>query len=193
MNTLTAKREDTVLVAIDFQERLMPQMYEKDKLEETMCRLIKGCRILGIPILVTQQYSRGLGTLTEKIAKALTEELSEIIPERTLQPIEKTAFSAMQEPSFVEALSKTGRNTVIITGVEAHVCVQQTALDLIEAGYDVFGALDCMSSRTLDNKEYGQIRMTQSGVAVTGYESLLFELLADSRNANFKQISAIVK
>ena len=193
MNALSIKREDAVLIAIDFQEKLMPQMYGKEKLEETMCRLIKGCRILGVPVLVTQQYSRGLGTVTEKITKALTEEISEIIPKRGLEPIEKTAFSAMKERSFVEALSKTGRKTAIITGVEAHVCVQQTALDLIEAGYSVFCVLDCVSSRTLENKEFGQLRMTQSGVFVTGYESVLFELLADSRHANFKQISSIVK
>ena len=193
MSLLTIKKEDAVLIAIDFQEKLIPGMYEKEKLEETVSRLIKGCRVLGIPILVTQQYTKGLGATTAKIAEALTGEIPGALPEAAFSPIEKTTFSAMKEQSFVKALSETGRKTVIITGIEAHICVQQTALDLVEAGFQVFGALDCISSRTLENKEFGQLRMTQSGVIVTGYESVLFDILADSRDANFRQISNIVK
>jgi nicotinamidase-related amidase len=99
----------------------------------------------------------------------------------------------MKQPSFAQALSETGRKAVVITGMETHICVQQTALDLIEAGYDVYGVLDCMSSRTLANKELGQIRMTQSGVIVTGYEAVLFEMLQDSKDENFKAISQLVR
>ena len=193
MNTLTIKREDAILVAIDFQEKLMTGMQDKEKLQETMARLIKGCRIFGVPIIVTQQYTKGLGPTTEKIATALTEEISETLPAQDLTPVEKTTFSAMKEPAFVKALAETGKKTVIITGMETHICVQQTAIDLIEAGYNVFGAFDCMSSRTRENKEFGQLRMTQSGVIVTGYESVLFELLGGSQDANFKQIATIVK
>ena len=193
MSTLTIKKEDAVLIAIDFQEKLMQGMQGKDQLEEFMARLVKGCRVLGVPILVTQQYTKGLGPTTEKITEALTCEISETLPAADFTPIEKTTFSAMKESDFVKALSETGRKTVIITGMETHICVQQTALDLISAGYDVFGALDCMSSRTTENKEFGQIRMTQSGVIVTGYESVLFEMLSDAKDASFKQISSIVK
>lgn len=193
MSLLTIKKEDAVLIAVDFQEKLMPGMYEKEKLEETMSRLIKGCRLLGIPILATQQYSKGLGATTAMITEALTCEIPGALQKAEFSPIEKTTFSAMKEPSFAEALLKTGRKTIVITGIEAHICVQQTALDLLEAGYQVFGVLDCMSSRTLENKEFGQLRMTQSGVIVTGYESVLFDVLSDSRDEKFKQISAIVK
>ena len=193
MSLLTIQREDAVLVAVDFQERLMPGMFEKEKLEETMSRLIKGCRILGIPILVTQQYTKGLGETTAKIKEALTCEIPGALSAGNFTPVEKMTFSAMKEPSFVKALSDTGRRTVVITGMEAHICVQQTALDMIEAGFAVFGVLDCMSSRTLENKEFGQLRMTQSGVIVTGYESVLFDALGNSKDANFKQISAIVR
>ena len=100
----------------------------------------------------------------------------------------------MRAPDFVKALADAGKKTVIITGMETHICVQQTALDLIECGYTVFGVLDCMSSRTLENKEFGQLRMTQSGVIVTGYESVLFEMLGDAKAESFRQIiSQIVK
>ena len=183
MNGLNIKRDDAVLVAIDFQEKLLPQIYEKEKLEEAAARLIKGCRVVGVPILVTQQYTRGLGPTSEIVSEALG----------SFTPIEKTTFSAMKEPAFVKALAGTGRKTVILSGIEAHICVQQTALDLIEAGYIVYGALDCMSSRTIANKEYGQIRMTQSGVIVTGYESVLFDMVVDSKDESFKPISSIVK
>ena len=193
MSKLTIAREDAVLVAVDFQEKLMPTMNGRDRLEDSMCRLIKGCRILGVPVLVTQQYTKGVGPTSERIAKALTEGLSGSIPETSFTHIEKNSFSAMKEPSFVKALSDTGRRTVILTGIEAHICVQQTAIDLVEAGYSVFGALDCMSSRTKENKELGQIRMTQSGIIVTGYESVLFDMLIYSGDATFKQISAIIK
>jgi len=193
MSELLIRKEDAVLVAVDFQEKLLPGIYGKEELEEFMSRLIKGCRILGVPIMATQQYTKGLGATTEKIVRALTEAIPGTLPETSFTPFEKTTFSAMRNADFARALSETGRKTVMITGTEAHICVQQTALDLVAGGYNVIGVIDCMSSRTPENKELGQIRMTQSGVIVTGYESVLFEMLLDSKDANFKLISAIVK
>jgi len=183
MRGLSINRNDAVLVVIDLQDKMLLHIYESEALEEATARLIKGCRILGAPVLITQHYTKGLGHTTEKIAEALSD----------FTPIEKTTFSAMKEPEFVKALSETGKKTVLLTGVEAHICVQQTAFDLIEAGYDVYGVIDCMSSRTSANKEYGQIRMTQSGVIITSYESVLFEMLSDSKDADFKAVSAVVK
>jgi len=189
----TIKREDAVLVAIDFQEKLLAGIYGREKFEESASRLIRGCRMLGIPIMVTQQYTKGLGPTSEKITQALVCEMPGILPGSSFTPFEKTTFSAMKEPSFAEALSETKRKTVIICGSETHICVEQTAVDLIGAGYSVFGAVDCMASRTLENKEFGQIRMTQSGVIITGYESVLFDMLLDSKDPNFKNISNLVK
>ena len=183
MKGLNIKREDAVIVAIDFQEKLLVNIFESDKMVETMARLVKGCRVLEVPILVTQQYTKGIGPTVPKLAEALGD----------FTHIEKMTFSAMREPEFVKALEATGRKTVIVTGAEAHICVQQTALDLIAAGYTVYGVVDCMSSRTPLNKELGQIRMTQSGVVVTGYEAELFDMLADARDGNLKTIAAIVK
>lgn len=187
------KKEDTVLVGIDFQERLMPAMKNKEELEEAAVKLVKGCRILGVPVVLTQQYTKGLGPTVPAIAAAMTEAVSENVGEADFQPVEKTSFSAMGEPAFVETLEKLGRKTVIIAGIEAHVCVQQTVIDLLDKGYTVFVANDCISSRSNTDKKYSQRRMGDAGAVGTTYESILFELLKGAKEPGFKQISALVK
>ena len=190
---LKLKKEDAVLVGIDFQERLMPAMKNGDEVEAAAVKLVKGCRILGVPIIMTQQYTKGLGPTVSDIAEALTEPVGEEGSAAEFQPVEKTSFSAMGEPAFVEALKKLGRKTVIIAGVEAHVCVQQTVIDLLENGYTVFIANDCISSRSNNDKKYSQRRMGDAGAVGTTSESILFELLRGAKEPGFKQISALVK
>jgi nicotinamidase-related amidase len=187
------KKEDVVLVGIDFQERLMPAMKGKEELETTAVKLIKGCRILGIPVIMTQQYTKGLGPTVAAITDALTAPLGEEIAAAEFHPVEKTSFSAMGEPVFSETLEKLGRKTVVIAGIEAHVCVQQTVIDLLEKGYQVFVAQDCISSRSNTDKKYAQRRMGDAGAVGTTYESILFELLGGAKASGFKQISALVK
>ena len=193
MNKLTLNRNDVVLVAIDFQVKLMANMHEKEKVEDTICRLVRGLRLFEIPMLVTQQYTKGIGPTTQAVTEAFTEKLTDTVKETGFESIEKTSFSAMREPAFVSALKETGKKTVILTGMESHICVLQTAMDLIEAGYKVYGVLDCMASRTPENKELAKIRMMQAGVTMTSYEAVLFELANDAGNPNFKQVAAIVK
>lgn len=193
MRILKIHKEDAIMVGIDFQERLMPAMKNPDETELAVIKLIKGCRIMGVPILMTQQYTKGLGPTTAPIVEALTESLGEEIPAVTFEPIEKTSFSAMKEPSFVSALEKSGRKTVIICGVETHVCVQQTVIDLLESGYSVFVVNDCVSSRSNTDKKYGQRRMGESGAMGTTFEAVLFELCGGAKEAGFKQISNLVK
>lgn len=183
MKTLKIKKEDAVLVLIDFQERIMPVMKNKEELEAVALKLTKGCSVLGIPILVTQQYTKGLGSTIPSIHEALED----------YTPIEKTSFSAMGEPAFVEALKQTERNTVILAGIETHVCVQQTALDLLEMGYAVFLINDCVASRSNHDKKYAQRRMSETGAVGTTCEAVLFELCGGSREPGFKEISALVK
>ena len=178
------KKEDAVLVAIDFQERLMPAMKNQKEVEETIKKLAEGWRVLGLPVLLTQQYTKGLGTTIESLRTALGEAYS---------PIEKTSFSAMGEPEFVKALETLGKKTIILTGVETHVCVQQTALDLLEASYQVFLVVDAVSSRDNNDKKYAQRRICEAGAVATTYEAVLFELVGGAREEGFKQISAIVK
>lgn len=187
------KREDSIFVGIDYQERIMPAMKNNEELEQTIVKLIKGCRILGVPVIVTQQYTRGLGETIPSVKQALTESLGETVPEATFEPIEKTSFSACGEPAFMEALENSGKKTVIIGGIETHVCVQQTVIDLLEKGYTVFVVNDCVSSRSNNDKKYSQRRMGDSGAIGTTYESVLFELLGGAKDPAFKQISALVK
>jgi nicotinamidase-related amidase len=180
---LKIKKDDAVLAVIDFQERLLPVMSDSKKLEENVVKLIKGCGILGVPRIVAQQYTKGLGATIETVRDALG----------AFEPVEKTAFSAMGESVFVEELKKTGRKTVILMGIEAHVCVMQTALDLIEAGYSVFLAADCVSSRSNLDMKYAIRRMAQSGAVQTTCEAILFELCGGAKEPGFKEISALVK
>jgi nicotinamidase-related amidase len=193
MSKLTINQNDTVLVAIDFQVKLMANMHEKEKVEDTICRLVRGLRLFKIPILVTQQYTKGIGPTTQALTEAFTEKLSEDVQETGFEAIEKMSFSAMRQPEFLKALKETGKKTVILTGMESHICVLQTAMDLIEAGYRVYGVLDCMASRTQENKDLAKTRMMQEGVIMTSYEAVLFELANDAGNPNFKQIASIVK
>ena len=187
------RKEDAVLVGIDFQNRLMPAMKDSEVLEASIVKLIKGCRILGVPAIMTQQYTKGLGPTVPAIVSALTEPIGEETGSAGFYPVEKTSFSAMDEPAFVEALEKLGRKTVIMAGIEAHVCVQQTVIDLLDKGYTVFIANDCIASRSNKDKKYAQRRMGDAGAVVTTFESILFELLVGSKEKGFKQISALVK
>lgn len=177
------KKEDAVLAVIDFQTKLMPAMADMKNLEETAEKLIKGIVILDIPVLVTQQYTKGLGTTTEKIGNALGE----------YTPIEKNTFSAMGTPEFVKELEKTGKKSVILIGIEAHICVQQTALQLLEAGYQVYVIEDCIDSRKVSDRLCSQQRMAAAGAVITTYEAVLYELMGGAKAEGFKAISAIVK
>ena len=183
MKPLRIRKEESILVLIDFQERLMPAMKGNEELEKAAVKLVKGCRILGVPVLVTQQYTKGLGPTIPSIHEALGE----------YEPIEKTAFSAMGEPVFVEKLKESKRKTVILAGIESHVCVLQTALAQMEEGYSVFRVIHCVASRSNTDKKYAQRRIAESGAVGTTYESVLFELLGDAKSEGFKDISALVK
>jgi len=194
MKKLQIEKKDAILVAIDFQEKLLPAMKNADELENTVAKLIKGCRVLGVDILLTQQYTKGLGETTAPILEALTCELFDgYVPKTTVTPIEKTDFSAMKVAEFREALKASGKNTVILCGIEAHICVQQTCLDMLEAGYEVFVINDCISSRSNSDKKYSVRRMSEAGAVCTTYESALYEMLGGAKEDGFKQISKIVK
>lgn len=176
-------RNDAVLVAIDFQTKLMPAMADREKLEEAAVKLIKGLGVLKVPAIVTQQYTKGLGPTVSPIAEALGD----------YEPIEKTTFSAMEEPDFVKALEQSGKKTVILIGIEAHICVQQTALQLMDRGYSVYVIQDCIASRKESDNLCSQQRMAAAGAVITTYESVLYELLKGAKAEGFKAISAIVK
>lgn len=182
-NIVRMDRDDVVFVAIDFQEKLLPAMYGKEKLEKNIIKLAKGLNVFGTPKIVTTQYAKGLGQTTESVAAALGE----------FEAIDKTSFSAYKNEEFCEALKTANRNTVILTGIETHICVEQTALDLLEAGYKVVLAADCASSRDEENHKLSLMRLSAAGVMITSAESILYEILGGAKAAEFKAISAIVK
>lgn len=185
MKSLLMKRENTILVGIDFQEKIMPAMRKHEELEETTIKLIEGCKVLGIPMIFTQQYTKGLGMTNEKIRKAVTD--------GEFEWIEKKTFSAVGTPEFLDTLRSEGKKTVLMTGIESHVCVLQTALELVEKGFDVYYVVDCVSSRSKTDKKYALRRAEQAGIKLTTMEAVLFELLVGANCPGFKEISGIVK
>ncbi len=175
--------EDALVLVIDVQEKLFPHIYGKDELEKNLKILIEGLKALKMPVVVTVQYKKGLGNTIDSIESLVLE-----YPHK-----EKTAFSCCDEPSIMEQVELSSKREVILAGVETHVCVLQTALDLLERGYKPVVVEDCVSSRSPENKRIAMKRLVQEGVRVTSYESLLFELCRYSGREGFKTISKLVK
>lgn len=176
-------REQTAGLVIDIQERLFPLIYMHEEIERNASVLIRGLQSLDVPVMVTQQYTKGLGPTIEPI-RALFD-----VPDA----IEKTAFSCCDEPSFMNHLHQTGRKFIVITGIETHVCVLQTTIDLLEAGFVPVVVEDCVSSRRKNDKKQAIFRMRKEGAIISTYESILFELLRYSGTDDFKAISKLVK
>jgi nicotinamidase-related amidase len=175
--------DNTVLVAIDFQERLFPVMHDKEKLLRNVLKLIEGAVVLEVPIVLTEQYPKGLGPTLPEIKK--------LIPQ--VQPIEKVCFNCCDEESFCKSLESLGRRQVLIAGIEAHICVYQTAMALSRDGYEVQVVGDCVSSRDSEDKMVSLFKMGAAGISPTTVETALFELLKAASGEKFKQISNIVK
>lgn len=182
-NITRLDRQNAIFVAIDFQEKILPAMSGSKKLEKNIIKLAKGLNVFDIPKIVTTQYAKGLGPTTASVAEALGE----------FETIDKTSFSAYKNEEFRKALEEAGKNTVILAGIETHICVEQTALDLLEAGYKVVLAADCARSRDDENHGLSLVRLSEAGVLVTSGESILYEILGGAKAAEFKAISAIVK
>lgn len=170
-------------VIVDVQTRLFPYMYDSYATQRNLRTLISGLHILGVPLLATQQYTKGLGETIDPIKNAFEQ----------FEPIEKTAFSCLDEPAFASALRDSGKRYLVIAGIEAHVCVLQTSVDLVEAGYVPVVVEDATSSRKMNDKQVAVERMRSSGVVVTTTESILFELCRYSGTDAFKQLSKLVK
>ena len=175
--------DESAAVIIDLQERLFPHIHDHERLLENCRILISGLQILSIPLIVTEQYSKGLGTTIGPIKNTLSD----------YQPLEKTSFSCCDLDSFMQQLNRFKRKYIIICGIEAHVCVMQTALDMLSKEYQPVLVEDCVSSRKFNDKQLAVERMRQAGVIVTSYESILFELCRVSGTEQFKTISKLVK
>jgi nicotinamidase-related amidase len=176
-------KENTIGLVIDIQERLVPAMEENEILVEHCIKLIKGLQILGLPVLVTQQYTKGLGETIEPIKSLFND----------FQFVEKKDFSCFDEPVFAEKLRQSAAKYVVICGIEAHVCVLQTAIDLKEAGFVPVVVMDCISSRSFDHVDLAAERFRHEGILMTSMESVLFELTRSAGEPEFKEISKLVK
>jgi nicotinamidase-related amidase len=181
--TMRINRKQAAGLIIDIQERLFPHIYRYEKIAGNTRILIEGLKVLQVPILVTQQYTKGLGETVPSVAEVLPGE----------QRIEKIAFSCCDEPVFMKELNRVDKEFVIIAGIETHVCVLQTALDLIENGFIPVVVQDCVSSRKKSDFRVAINRMRKEGAIITTYESVLFELCRFAGSDEFKQISGLVK
>jgi nicotinamidase-related amidase len=177
-------KEDCCLLVIDIQSRLFPHIHQFQEFEDSTCKLIEGAKALDLPIFVSEQYVKGLGETTENVQIALGD---------AYKPIEKMAFSCMDMDEFKQFLKKTNKKNVLICGIESHICILQTALDLLEAGLKPVVIENCVSSRKLSDKETAVRRLLQEGSVVSSYESVLFELCRYSGTPEFKAISKIIK
>jgi len=173
----------TQALVVDIQEKLFPHMTNKEELLETTIRLIKGLKLLKIPFILNEQYPKGIGHTVALIKELLEEEI----------PYEKFTFSCCKNEETLKAIHKNNKKFVIVFGIEAHVCVLQSVLDLLDDGLIPVLVTDCISARNPNDKEIAIKRMQQSGAILTTYESLLFELCVSSKNDVFKEISKLVK
>ncbi|MDR2826134.1 MAG: hydrolase [Deltaproteobacteria bacterium] len=175
--------EHTQAIAVDYQEKLIPAIADKELLITNSKILLAGLELLNIPVLVSRQYPKGLGDTVEEI-RAVTGKA---------KILDKSTFSCYQDAGIKQAVDQAGRKNVLICGTEAHVCVLQTAVDLLEAGYNVFYVVDCAGSRKAGDKKFGVKRALREGALPVTYESVLFELTAAASSPVFKDISRLVK
>lgn len=175
-------KENAVLIFIDVQGRLSELVDGADTLFKNLRRLLEGMKSLEVPVIITEQIPEKLGPTRD-----------EFKPFITGSPLTKTSFGCCGEPAFIQALEKTKRRQIILCGIETHVCVYQTALELLAARYEVYVVVDAVSSRDPANKTLALRRMETEGVKLVGTEMLLFELLGDAKAPQFKSILQIVK
>ncbi len=177
------QRENTALLVIDIQEKILPVIFEHERVVENALKLVNGFKTMNVPIFYTEQYQKGLGHTESKIKSAL----------QGIEAIEKMSFSCYGAGNLFEILEKNNISKVVVCGVESHVCVMQTVLDLLEEEFQVFAAADAMSSRRKFDYEIALRRMEKNDAEITLTESILFEMLNVCGTDEFKTISKLVK
>jgi len=175
-------RNDSILLLVDIQERLFPIIHDRAGLEAEIVRLTKGAAILQVPILVSEQYPKGLGRTLPSIKAA-----------GPAVVLEKTSFSCGSDANILAAIRQHDRGTVVIAGIEAHICVLQTALDLLARGYRVHVVADATGTRLPGNLAIGRERVARAGATVTSVEAVLFEWMGRSDVPEFKAVQALLK
>lgn len=172
-------KTNSCLLIIDVQERLAPVMSDPRRVIDGCSRLLRGAGILNVPVIITEQYPKGLGPSLFDIRDAA--------PESAVY-FEKTSLSAVQEEGFMEKLKAFGKKQVVIAGIEEHICVLQTAVELKEAGFDVFVVTDASGCRIPENEKIALERLKQEGIFLAGIENVLFEWLRKAGSPEFKDV-----
>ncbi len=183
MDKFLIRKDDSALVIVDIQERLAVVMSEREKVVRNTLHLIEVAQLLRLPILVTEQYPKGLGPTVQEIRGALP----------SYEPIEKLTFSCCGEPVFLKTLASTGKKKIILCGMETHVCVLQTCIGSLKEGYTVHVVSDAICSRSKENFETGIEFMRDAGAVITGAETVLFQLLERAGTEEFKIISRRIR
>ncbi len=177
-------KDNTGLIVVDVQGKLATLMHESDVLIENITKLVKGAKALKLPILWLEQNPERLGLTADLIRQVL---------EKDNLPITKYTFNGLKEERFQLAVKNAKVDTWLVCGIEAHICVYQTALSLRQSGYGVELVTDCVSSRTAANKALALAKLTANGVTLTGLEMCLYEMVEDCRAPEFKDILTLVK
>lgn len=176
-------KEKTAAMAIDYQKKLLPAINNTDKIVKNSAMALEGLRVLDVPVVFTEQNPIGLGGTYEAFSDLM----------QGCRVFAKNTFSAYETPEIKECIDGLGVESIILMGTETHICVLQTAIDLISAGYNVYIAADCVGSRTEANREYGLMRAQNEGAFITSCEAMLFELLRAYGTDEFKSILKIIK
>jgi nicotinamidase-related amidase len=172
-------RDRAALVVVDVQEAFRPAVLDFERVAQNAAVLVQGAQILGLPVVATEQYPKGLGHTVPEVAEHLD----------GVEPLEKVCFAATDADGF----DLDGRDQAIVCGIESHVCVSQTAHGLLDRGLEVHVARDAVSSRSEENRELGLHKMESAGAVVTSVETALFELLGAAGSDEFKQVQGLVK
>lgn len=175
--------EKTQCLLIDMQEKMLSAVSGREECEKRVAAPAKGLRILDIPMMITQQYTKGLGMSVTSVYEAAGSE----------EYFDKKTFSCAQDPGIIEAIRAKGRENVLVCGIEAHVCVLQTCIDLKAMGFNPILVVDAIASMRESDKAVAIQRAVQEGILLTTSEAVIFELTVDSKHPRFKEISALIK
>lgn len=178
-----ANADDSILLVIDPQEKLVKMIHNREEVVATVTRLLRFASIFAIPTVLTEHYPQGLGYTVDEIKEALA----------SYDPIIKRIFSCFGVPEFGEALAATGRKRLVVTGIETHICVCQTVLDALQQGYEVLVIADGTGTRRREDHEIALERMRQAGAVVTTSEALIYEVTYRADTEQFKQVLDLVK
>ncbi len=175
--------ENTILLIIDIQEKLTRAMLDKEVLVENATKMVSGAKIMGVPIIRTEQNPDGLGRTVRELEELLND----------VDPITKLSFSCCGAPGFMKELQQSARRKVLVGGIESHVCVYQTVQELANLNYEVQVLADVVSSRTAENRNIGLDRCRGAGASITSVETALFEMLRAAEGDKFKKMLKVVK